>query len=232
MDFSSVNTVSLDVGGTLMHPFPSVGAIYAERLGAHGIVLAPERLEAAFGEAYRQAAAEARATVSDKAWWRHLVRRVVVGLHGDTARFDPVFEDLWHAFAEPDRWRLYPGARRTMGVLIERGFRLAVLSNWDERLRPLLDGLGLTGLFAEVVISCEVGLEKPDVGIFRVAEERLGVGGAAIVHVGDSSHHDAGGAAAAGWQWLLIDHQGHLRDHRQRVAGFDDLLARLPEAAP
>ena len=39
--------------------------------------------------------------------------------------------------------------------------KLGVISNWDDRLRPLLQVLGLEERFDSIVISCEVGDSKP-----------------------------------------------------------------------
>ena len=60
-----------------------------------------------------------------------------------------------------------------MAALSERGYRLALLSNWDQRLRGLLQALDLAAHFEVMIISGEVGVEKPDIEIFRIAERAL-----------------------------------------------------------
>ena len=57
---SGIQAVTLDVGGTLIEPWPSVGHVYAEiaaRFGAPGH--APALLNRQFGEAWRRIAAQA-----------------------------------------------------------------------------------------------------------------------------------------------------------------------------
>ena len=92
------------------------------------------------------------------------------------------------------------------------GLKLAVVSNFDTRLRPLLSGLGISRLFDAIIVSAEVeslfaskifmrthqqhipheccclaqvGVEKPNPGIFEHACGLLGVEPREAVHVGD-----------------------------------------------
>ena len=92
--------------------------------------------------------------------------------------------------------------------LAARGVALAVVSNWDERLPRLLAALGLAERFAAIVVSAEVGVEKPHRRIFEIAAERLGVAPGRIVHVGDRRLEDVEGAEAAGLRALWLDRGG------------------------
>ncbi|MEJ5170299.1 MAG: HAD-IA family hydrolase, partial [Fimbriimonadales bacterium] len=64
---------------------------------------------------------------------------------------------------------------------------------------------GLRGYFDCVLASLEVGVEKPDPGIFRAAERLLGLAPDQIVHIGDHPIDDYEGALRAGWHALLLD---------------------------
>lgn len=225
-----IRAITFDAGGTLLHPNPSVGAIYAEVMDAHGLRLDPTALEAGFRRAWKQAHLTPRVGVSEdgeKAWWRAVVRETLRGL-GEPEDFDALFESLWHAFAEPRRWALHEGARETLGTLRARGYRLAVLSNWDGRLRALLNGMELAPLFDEIIISSEVGFEKPDPRIFHVASERLNAAPEAILHVGDSHHHDVAGAQAAGWRYVLVTHRKDAAKEQGMICRLEELLPLLP----
>ena len=107
--------------------------------------------------------------------------------------------------------------------LAARGFALAVVSNWDERLPRLLERLDLARRFAAIAVSQQVGVEKPHAAIFLSALERLGVEPAEAVHVGDRKLEDVEGARAAGLEalWLAKDGAGDLTS-----------LAELPEKSP
>ena len=49
----------------------------------------------------------------------------------------------------------------------QNDYRLAVISNFDKRLRRVLEDLGIAGRFERIFISSEIGCEKPDPEIFR-----------------------------------------------------------------
>src|SRR5690606_33437145 len=80
---------------------------------------------------------------------------------------------------------------------------VAVVSNWDVRLRSTLDALGVLRWIDAAIISAEVGVEKPRPGIFHRACERLAVDPARALHVGDDPQDDVRGATKAGCQALL-----------------------------
>ena len=102
-----------------------------------------------------------------------------------------------------------PGA---LAGLRRLGLRLAVVSNSNGTLRAKLARLGLDASFDLMIDSCEVGVEKPDPGIFTLALERLGVSAGAALHVGDFYHIDVVGARAAGVDAWLIDAGGLYAD--------------------
>lgn len=211
--------IFFDVGGTLIGPYPSVGAVYAEVARRHGISRTADEMEGAF----RGWAALKRPglTVSRKEWWRELVFRVL-GQENEAC-----FEELFETFARPDVWRVFPDVEDTMREARARGLHVGVLSNWDERLRALLDGLGLARHFDSLTISCEVGAEKPAVEIFRAALRAAGVDAGWAVHVGDSSEEDVRGAQAAGMSAILVDREGRRAD---AVRNLRDVWSKCDEA--
>ncbi len=159
--------------------------------------------------------------MSRKEWWRELVFRVL-GQENEAC-----FEELFETFARPDVWRVFPDVEDTMREARARGLHVGVLSNWDERLRALLDGLGLARHFDSLTISCEVGAEKPAVEIFRAALRAAGVDAGWAVHVGDSSEEDVRGAQAAGMSAILVDREGRRAD---AVRNLRDVWSKCDEA--
>jgi len=113
--------------------------------------------------------------------------------------------ELFHRFATPEAWEVFPEVPAVLARLRARGLRLAVVSNWDPRLPDLLESLGLARSFDAIVYSSQVGVEKPDPRIFLSALGRLKVEPAAALHVGDGKVEDAEGAAAAGLHALHLD---------------------------
>lgn len=96
-----------------------------------------------------------------------------------------LFEELYGYYAHADAWCTPPDARAALERLRKANIKLAVVSNFDTRLRPILRDLQLDSLFDAVVISAELGVEKPNPLIFEHACEQLGVRPCEAVHVGD-----------------------------------------------
>jgi putative hydrolase of the HAD superfamily len=93
-------------------------------------------------------------------------------------------------------------------ALRARGTKTAVLSNCSHSTRPIVDRLRLAEEFDEILLSFEVGVHKPDPGIYREALHRLGdVPPERTVFVDDQAAY-CDGAAALGIQTFLIDRSG------------------------
>jgi putative hydrolase of the HAD superfamily len=200
LDLADVEAVTFDVGNTLITTYPSVGHIYAEIAHRHGLRdVTPELLEARF-----RAIWPGRLHLTEtRSGWERLVDEVFAGL-AERPPSRTFFPELYQRFAQADAWRIYDDVSPVLGRLAARGMRLAVISNWDERLRGLLQGLGLTSYFEAIVVSCEVGNAKPDRAIFAEAARRLVLPAHQILHVGDSPEMDLRGARAAGFHALEI----------------------------
>ncbi len=192
-----IRAVFFDVGGTLIEPWPSVGAVYARVGKPFGMRASAEAMEQAFRSAWKELKRGA-VTTSDRAWWRALVQRAVPGAPAG------YFEALYEEFARPQAWRVYPDVVETLDVLRARGLHVGIISNWDERLRPLLERMDLSRYFDSLTISCEVGAEKPAAAIFRAALAAAEVGSSEAVHVGDSDEEDRQGAEAVGIRAVLV----------------------------
>ncbi len=95
----------------------------------------------------------------------------------------------------PRQWVPFTDAVPALQALRARGVRLVLLSNIGVDIRPQLARTGLAELLDDVVLSYEVGMVKPDPGIFGLALERLGRPASQALMVGDSAHADVGGTA-------------------------------------
>ena len=205
----NIAAITFDVGGTLIEPWPSVGHVYAEVAARHGVHVAPEEITQRFVEAWRQRG-EFEYT---KAGWAAMVDATFAGLT-TTLPSQSFFDELYYDFGTPKPWRIFDDVLPTIAALREHGTRLAVISNWDDRLCPLLKTLKLAREFEVIIVSAEVGHTKPAPEIFQAAAEALQLPAFEILHVGDSENEDHHGAQTAGFQsrWLCrgstesIDH--------------------------
>jgi putative hydrolase of the HAD superfamily len=120
-------------------------------------------------------------------------------------KFDEFFDELFAYFAEPGTWSLYPEVLDTLAALKQRGLHLSVISNFDSRLVPILDGLGVGPFFEQIFVSSRIGYAKPDPQIFQAALKHHGLKPEQSLHVGDSEVNDLHGACNAGLRGILVD---------------------------
>ncbi len=189
----NIQAVTFDVGGTFIEPWPSAGHVYAEVAARFGLNdIDPERLTDGFMRAWK---ARTNFDYSRESWYQ-LVRQSF----GEAAARLPAeyYPAVYDRFAEADTWRVYDDVFPTLDALSRRGLKLGVISNWDERLRPLLARLGLAHYFSSIVVSCEVGANKPDPRLFHQATAELAVAPHELLHVGDSYAADVLGAESVG----------------------------------
>ena len=135
---------------------------------------------------------------------------------------DALFQSIFKHFEKPATWRVADGAHSFLMAARARGYKTAVVSNFDTRLRFLLGALALESHFDAIVISAEVGCEKPDARIFVHAADRLGISLKECVHIGDDATADVEGARGAGAQALLFGAGGDVSSFGE----LEELLCR------
>jgi putative hydrolase of the HAD superfamily len=91
--------------------------------------------------------------------------------------------------------RLYDDALPFLRDIRARGIKIAIVSNCSENTRDLLESNGVAELADTLVLSCEVGAEKPAAEIFAHALDQLGVPADRTVFVDDQPSYCAGATA-------------------------------------
>ena len=212
-----------------MRPWPSVGNVYADAARCRGYAAEDREINERFHRVFSEMQSnKGTLDVDERAFWRMIVGRTFEGFCPKEIH-DSLFEELWETFAEGKCWRLADGVVDTLKVLLSRGYRLAVLSNNDSRLRLVLRDLGLSGLFEELFISSEIGFEKPSKKIFQEVERVLGTTSKDMCHLGDSYSRDVQGALSAGWRSVLYSEKEHESPKNiLRIESFRELLDLLP----
>jgi putative hydrolase of the HAD superfamily len=211
-----VRAITFDVGGTLIEPWPSVGHVYAGVAGEHGHgAIDPEALNRQFRKAWQAK----RGFDHSRGAWLRLVEETFDGLIAGRVEA-ALFDELYRRFATPMAWRVFDDAWPTLKQLQQQGFKLGVISNWDERLRQLLANLNLTRYIECLVISCEVGAAKPSPRIFERARDALAAPAEHILHVGDNFDEDVCGGRVARFQVLHLN-------RRRGEAALDQISSLL-----
>src|SRR5438270_8773485 len=210
-----LKAIFFDAAGTLFHLSGTVGQHYALVGGEIGLKLNAAQLDRAFVKAWNsmpaRAAIDGPRENDDKGWWRELVDLVLDQVAPSLSELDRdnFFEIAYEHFAESGSWELYP---EVPGVLEQLGprFQLAVVSNFDGRLRFILEHLGISKFFAHIFISSEIGADKPDPEIYRRALKMIDLEPNEVIHVGDDLQRDWEAASEAGLSIFGLDRPKNL----------------------
>ena len=213
-----IKAIFFDAVGTLFRLTKTVGDNYAYVGHEVGLDLDARSLERAFHAAWQQMprrpAIDGPRENDDKSWWRELVGYVFDQVAPSLSELDRdnFFEVAYEHFAEAGVWELYPEVPGVLEELAPR-FRLAVISNFDGRLRLILQHLGISNYFSYIFISSELGADKPDPEIFRRALNLIDLKANEGLHVGDDPERDWKAAKAAGLLVFRLDRpRNSLRD--------------------
>jgi putative hydrolase of the HAD superfamily len=213
-----IKAILFDAAGTLFFLTKTVGDHYAYVGREVGLNLNAQQLECVFHAAWQQMprrpAIDGPRENDDKGWWRELVGHVFDQVASSVSELDRdnFFEVAYEHFAEPGVWELYPEVPELLGQLRPR-FQLAVISNFDGRLRFILQHLGISKYFAHIFISSELGADKPDPEIFRRALKLIHLNANEVLHVGDDPERDWKAASAARLSVFRLDRpRNSLRD--------------------
>lgn len=141
----------------------------------------------------------------------------------------PVFFDSFFR-ALSRQHGLIEGAIETLEA-VRPGRRLAAVSNGPGPVqRARLADAGLMQYFDALVISCEVGMAKPDPRIFEAALKLLSSPKEEAVFVGDGAASDMAGAGAAGIDFVYFRPDGAFAPDGRWIARITGLreLPGLP----
>ena len=208
----SLHSIFFDAAGTLIHPAERVGAVYARHASKWGVKTTPEAMDAAFRTAWLAVPAPLHPAGQppdddDRSWWREVAGRSfaeALGAPVDASTMDPLFDELYAFYAEPGAWSIYDDVRPALDAL-HRSHQLLVLSNFDRRLRGVLEGHDLARYFSHAILSSEVGASKPHTRMFEAARRAAGAPtSAGCLHVGDDLGCDAEGARQAGMAFFPV----------------------------
>ena len=124
---------------------------------------------------------------------------------------------------------LYDDVRPTFSRLQGMGKGVVVAGNQPVEARAALEAMDLGA--DRILISAELGFEKPSPGFFEKVSEALGVKAGDILYVGDRVDNDVLPAKASGMRTALIRRGpwGYLQAEWPQAAQADAIIYRLSE---
>lgn len=132
--------------------------------------------------------------------WTYTAERMVekgIFLPGTTG------EDVWHCLAEhcwPIAAVKFPFTEPTLKKLKEMGYTLGIITNGDNSYQSAkLNLLGFSHFFDEIIISGDIGVQKPNREPFDEMSRRLNIPANELLYVGDNPLNDVKGSRDAGY---------------------------------
>lgn len=121
------------------------------------------------------------------------------------------------------------GAVETLEELRRRGFKRGVISVCSSDVEEAWDETELARHVDDVVLSCSVGLTKPDPRIYELACRRLDVQPEECLFVGDGANDELAGAERVGMKAACILRPGAGEALWPEARGWEPTVSSLPE---
>tara|TARA_Y100000310_G_scaffold34771_1_gene32929 strand:+ start:3635 stop:4306 length:672 start_codon:yes stop_codon:yes gene_type:complete len=121
------------------------------------------------------------------------------------------------------KWILDDKCVSVLTSLKKRGRRIGVISNFDRNLRGIINDLGIIEFIDFLVISQEIGLEKPNIEFYKYVQSCYNIDITKTIYVGDSYSLDYLPARKIGIKSYLIDKSKYYTN----VQGTIDCLSKI-----
>ncbi len=183
---------------------------YVEHLAQLGYSITPAQAQNAYHLANKYFMREHRGALGkgSQEVLRHFLEKVC-----EVLEIPQAAEDFFRVTLEdkrPVKWTAFPFTIQVLQNLKAQGVRTGLISNWDPSCRSVLEQNGLTPYLDPIVVSSEVGVEKPDRRIFEKALELSGEDPRNCLYVGDNYYDDGMGASQLGMAFCILNPPGRL----------------------
>ena len=127
------------------------------------------------------------------------------------------------------------GTVEALTRLRDRGLALALISDCCEAVSEVWKSVPIASYIDASILSCRVGVRKPDLRIYRLACDALGLTASTCLYIGDGGSHELTGAQRAGMDAALFsvpEESGH-DPYRPDAAGWPGpVIHSLAELGP
>lgn len=162
--------------------------------------------------------------------WARLISTVFI----DVSETDSLFVELWDFFADPKNWTAYEDVEACFRSLLDTGFLIGIASNFDSRLLPIVDSLGLLHAVNWTYCSSQVGFRKPDRRFYEAIATSVESSldndvSTSLIMIGDDINNDVIAPRRLGWDAYHLDRMGTvdgsfrtLSDIANRIVSIND----------
>ena len=206
-----VDGVLLDLGGTLIWPEPAAEMLFCEASQLIGFQVTPIDLLRVSAEVDQQIYVPLPISRNQEADFFAYGNMMVLRKLG----FEATLSHGWfiyHYVVDRIHYHKFYDVDIVLSSLRAAGFCLALVSNAVPSTRDRIRSLGLEPYFDAILLSGEVGFEKPSPEIFLEALNNLDMIPTEVVHVGANYTSDVRGAQSAGIPAVLLDRTGRYLD--------------------
>jgi HAD superfamily hydrolase (TIGR01662 family) len=229
-----IKAIFFDLDGTLRHSVPEGGQVFTAYVVSLGLPVNEEdRLRAVRWEHNYWASSVdlrddllAHSPDTDNFWIEYSRRRLIALGASPAQAAELAAKASAHMGEMYKPESIVPeDVRRTLPLLQQEGYIMAVVSNREKPFQDTLDSHGLSEFFPYSLAGGEVNSYKPDPGIFEHALKRMQVTAPETVYVGDNYYADVVGARRAGLQPVLYDPNFIFPDADcTTIRSFDELI--------
>uniref|UniRef100_A0A0K0EZG6 Haloacid dehalogenase-like hydrolase domain-containing protein 3 n=1 Tax=Strongyloides venezuelensis TaxID=75913 RepID=A0A0K0EZG6_STRVS len=205
---SFVKVISFDATNTLFKLKVSPGFIYSSVGKDFGLSLNAQDIDLKFRDHFNTLEKELPCygynKCGPKRWWDEIIYRCCnLDINETSKEFAGT---LYNELSTSKYYTLINDKTpEILKYLKDNGYKLVIVSNSDSRLRSVLPQLLGDNHFDDYFISSELGISKPDHGVFSMLCQRLSCSPRDILHIGDSLVKDYQCIIDFGGQGLLLN---------------------------
>jgi HAD superfamily hydrolase (TIGR01549 family) len=125
---------------------------------------------------------------------------------------------LYTHFSAANTYSLFPDVLPSLARLSSANVKMGIISDMDNRLYSILDGLGIKSHFKFVILSYIEGYSKPSRALYEAALQNVGHVDE-VWHVGDDPTKDA----FENVNTVIIDRHGEIETEFTKIRSFEEL---------
>lgn len=229
-----IQGILFDFGGTLYDYYPSNSVIWSNVAKRLGVDISPNDPRIWKGMQGQSIEATRRAKPFSKLSREeihtlnlHVLDALGIDGEGTMETISEEFDKRGHGYL------INPESKETLERIYSIGLKIGLVSNcpteFGKPRRQTMRGDGVLHCFSAIILSGEVGYEKPEKEIFMIAINALGLQDASkVMHVGDSFLADVIGAQNAGLIPVLFDPLGfHTSENVITIQKVSEILTYL-----